>query len=358
MKSLIFAVIIAGLTVGASFFLRVPKARDVAGMNGFYLEENDSIDVVLIGPSPIYTDFYSPLAYEEQEFTSYSIATGVMGGTMYPSAIREVLATQDPQLYVFDLSAFCYEVQNDEAALRRWIDSIRNKDNRNETIEELVPEEEKNSYKIPFLKYHSNWTNIDHCVAAMFDVIAQKKRGYSITKSYTVYSFIDQDEIGEVLYDFSDEGLDALKKLLGFLKDQKINNVLFVRFPYKDAVTNGDRYLQGIDLILEADYDVLDYCNTTKNVHKGDIQFDYKRDYCDKEHLTVFGAEKLTKHLAEYINTQYHPISVHTPKTKERWDVAASYNNQVLESAKIRTLKGEGKEVFSQKELLKTITNP
>ena len=112
LKIIIFAVIIAGLTVAASFFLRVPEARDSVGMYGFYLEEENSIDVILVGPSPVYTDFYSPLAYEQEGFTSYAMATGRLCGTMYPSAVREALAYQKPELFVLDRKEHTSELQS------------------------------------------------------------------------------------------------------------------------------------------------------------------------------------------------------------------------------------------------------
>ena len=44
-------------------------------LDGYYLEEKNSLDVVFIGASDIYASFAPGLAYEKFGFTSYSYAT-------------------------------------------------------------------------------------------------------------------------------------------------------------------------------------------------------------------------------------------------------------------------------------------
>lgn len=353
LKILIFAVIIAALTTGAALFLHVPEARDVTGMYGFYQEEENSIDVILIGPSPVYTDFYSPLAYEQEGFTSYGISTGGLSGAMYPSAVREALQTQAPDLFVVDLSGFCDQDQKDSAALRRWLDSIQDGDNRKQSIAELVPEEEKNSYQIPFLKYHSNWGRLKGCWKALIDKGDQKKQGYSVTKNFCAYTdFSENAEITEEVYDFSEEGLKALEKFLSFLQQEEIENVLFVRFPRRNMITDGETYTKGISLIKKDGYDVLDYCSNTNNGHKDAIDLDANKDFYDAEHVNIFGAEKLTGDLAKYISGRL-PEEKADRKVIEIWDEAASRNRQVFETAEKLTLSHANQGLYTQRDFLK-----
>ena len=351
LKILIFAVIITGLTVGASFFLHVPEARDTVGMYGFYLEAENSIDVILIGPSPVYTDFYSPQAYEEQGFTSYGVSTGGMSGAMYPSAVREALQTQDPELFVVDLSGFCDIDQKDSAAVRRWIDSIPKSENRTQSIEELVSDEEKDSYRIPFTKYHSNWGRLKGCWKALADKADQKKRGYSVTKNFCAYTDICEAEIIEEVYDFSEEGFAALEQFLSFLKQEGIENVLFVRFPRRNEIMDGETYLKGIDLIRSDNYEVLDYCSNTYNGHKNDLSLDINKDFYDAEHVNIFGAEKLTRDLAAYISS-----CLQAPKEERNpvagWEEAAAQNRLVFERAKELTQKRVNQGLYTQRDFL------
>lgn len=361
LKILIFALVIAALTVGAAAFLHVPEARDVTGMYGFYLEEENSLDVVLIGPSPVYTGFYSPLAYEQEQFTSYAVSTGGLSGAMYPSAIRETLQTQDPRLFVVDLSGFCDVDQKDSAAVRRWIDSIAKGENRQQSIEELVAEEEQKSYRIPFSKYHSNWTRIKGCWKAMIDKADQKKRGYSVTKNFCAYTDTSEDaEITEETYEFSEEGYAALEEFLDFLKQEGIEHVLFVRFPRRNTVKDGDRYTKGIQLIQTAGYEILDYCadgytsdtSSTYNGHKKAVDLDAHKDFYDAEHVNIFGAEKLTKDMAAFISAHLTERTS-DQKSAETWEAAASQNVQILAKAENMTNDHKNQGLYTQKDFLK-----
>ena len=350
LKIFIFAVIIAALTIGASFFLRVPEPRDTVGMYGFYLEEENSLDVVLIGTSSVYTSFYSPLAYEKQGFTSYPVSTAGMCGSMYPSAVRETLQTQDPELFVVDLSGFCFETQTNLDALHRWIDNIRSGPNQKESIRELVPEQEQKHFQIPFLKYHSNWPNFTYCMKSLQDKNAQKKRGFSVSKNFTVYTGIDDSPMEEYVFDFSEEGMEALETFLAFLKEEHLENVLFVRFPYKDLVKDGDNYRKGIEKIRAEGFDVLDYWGDPGC--SSELQLDLARDYHDLEHLTVFGAEKLTEHLAAYIDQHYQLKKEYSTQTKAEWEEATSFVGPLLEKAERATLETKAEELCTQKDFL------
>ena len=48
----------------------------------------------------------------------------------------------------------------EKGPLRSWIDNMPYSENKVQTIQELVPEDERLSYYIPFLKYHSNMGKI------------------------------------------------------------------------------------------------------------------------------------------------------------------------------------------------------
>ena len=345
-KILIYAAALTILTIVFTAFFSVPEARDVTGMYGFYLEEENSMDVILIGASPVHTGFYSPLAYEEQGFTSYAVSTGALSGRLYPSAFRETLETQDPDLFVVDLSGFCEPDQTEAALLRRWLDSIKKGPNRDQSILEYVPEEDWITYRFPILVYHSNWSRPRGCWNALTDKIAQKQRGYSVTKNFCTYTDIISDEITDKTVDFSEEGMAALDAFLAYLKEAKIRNVLFVRFPQRSRITDGDSCRKGIQMIRDAGYDVLDYCQE-------DAGLDVYHDFYDEEHLNIFGVQKLTSHLAAYIAQNYDIKKDFSDSCREKWDEAMAYNRVVFDKAERLTTEHANTGLYTQKDFLK-----
>ncbi len=373
-RIIIFALLAGALILAAAIFLSVPEARDVTGMYGFYKEKDHSVDVILVGPSTIYTGFYSPLAYEEEGFTSYAISTGGLSGAMYPYAVKEARQSQRPDLYVVDLSGFCDEDQRDSAAMRRFADSIKKGPNRDAFIAEMVPEEEQESYRIPFLKYHSGWDRARGCFKTMMDKIAMDRRGYSVTKNFCVYADTMKGEKRIDKYELSEEGMESLREFLDFLREEKIENVLFIRCPHRDFVEKGNSLKTAESMIAEAGFDYLDTVETIENVPTGvpeaasqpknapdqkpepspadTWQLDWNHDFYDAGHLNIYGAEKFTKYLAGILTDKY-PIHIHhDAKVEAQWKDCAAQKDKILEKAKRLTDEHYHEGLYTQADFL------
>ena len=65
----------------------------------FYQEEKNSLDVVFLGASEVFTGFSPALAYEEHGFTSYMYAIDANPGALYKYQLKEVMKHQQPKLY-------------------------------------------------------------------------------------------------------------------------------------------------------------------------------------------------------------------------------------------------------------------
>lgn len=347
-RIIIFAIVAGALIAAAALFLSVPEARDVTGMYGFYKEKDRSVDVILVGPSTMYTGFYSPLAYEKYGFTSYAVSTGGLSGAMYKYAVKEALQTQSPDLFVVDLSGFCDEDQRDSAAMRRFADSIKSGSNRDSFIAEMVPEEEQESYRFPFLKYHNGWDRLRGCFKTLIDKIAISKRGYSVTKNFCAYADTAEGESKNDKYELSPEGMESLKEFLSFLKEQKIENVLFIRCPNRDLKENGDSLIQAEEMVLSAGFDFLD---TAENGAEG-WQLDFNKDFYDAGHLNIYGAEKFTKYLGGELVSSYLINTSHSDDVKKCWDTCVSLNETVLGNAKRLTDEHYHEGLYTQSDFL------
>ena len=77
-------------------------------LEGFYMEEENSLDVVFIGASEVYSDFSSGQAYDEFGFTSYPYATGANPISVYKSELKEILKKQSPKLIICEINGALY----------------------------------------------------------------------------------------------------------------------------------------------------------------------------------------------------------------------------------------------------------
>ena len=108
-------------------------------LDGFYMEEKNSLDVVLLGASEVYTAFSSALAYDEYGFTSYPYATEANYIDLFESQIKEIQSTQNPKLILVEMNGALYDnkMKDKDVKLRRMTDSMPFSQNKIDTINQF-----------------------------------------------------------------------------------------------------------------------------------------------------------------------------------------------------------------------------
>ena len=154
-KIFIMTILIAGLVCGMNFVMcRQAYSSDAVRVKNFYKLENNSLDMVMIGASTTFTNYSAPLAFKEFGYTSYSLGTNGAPMGLAKSMLIEVLKTQNPKVIIIDINGILYDdkFESKEGSLRAWIDNMPYSQNKIKTIQELVPEDDRLSYYVPFLK--------------------------------------------------------------------------------------------------------------------------------------------------------------------------------------------------------------
>jgi len=331
----------------SSSVLCVANEKDAVGIYGFFKEPKDSLDVVLIGPSTVYTAFYSPLAFEEQGLTSYALSTSTMPASLYPYAAQIAVEAQHPQLLIFDTWGFCEVDQYNETSLRKFLDALPDSEIKQRAIKEIVPEDLKSSFRYPFQKYHSSWDRFGELVQVLRDKLDINRQGYSITKNYATTPDIQQYMQKPGKYEVTQDGLDYLKMLLDYLKEAGVEHALFIRTPEMFGQEPTETYQQMIDMIRGAGYDFL---NTNAAIE--DMGLDLGHDFYNTSHLNVFGSEKFTAFMADHIKKRYSLKSEHTDSVNEEWEHCASYNEQILSRLGRLTEDGASGFLYTQRDFL------
>ena len=96
LRAIIF-VLIAVLGIGLiSPAFVVNNEWDMRHVHGFFLEPEDSLDVVLIGASQLYTGYSAPLAWRDYGFTSYPLAVSNIPARLYGSLLTEAVNVSMP----------------------------------------------------------------------------------------------------------------------------------------------------------------------------------------------------------------------------------------------------------------------
>lgn len=305
-------------------------------IRGYYQEPSDSLDVVFIGASDIYTSFSSVYAYEKFGFTSYPYASESITADGTLTVLKEVLRTQNPKLIVIEVNAFLYgksENEQNEAHLHKLLDNIPLNQNKAEYVSKYIPSDEQIEYYLPLIKYHGMWNDYPKPARMAVSTILQDIRGYSYLKGFRtttdIYSgseVILNDKVAkdDTAYALNRELEEKLYDLMNFCKDQKLENVVFLRSPhivYKNTHNRSRRANRAGEIINSYGYDFL---NIERDIAKTGI--DVKTDFYNLDHMNIYGAIKFTEYLGNILQNDYavSPKKL-SDDQKKQWDESIGY---------------------------------
>lgn len=328
LKAVFFSIIFLMLLVTVSYILR-PYSGSASRKNlcGFYAEEEDSLDVVFIGSSAVFT-FWEPMEFwEKYGVASYDFATGTMPPQVVKYCLKEIRKTQDPELFVIDLRTFnaaetgyyqdrSIKNMDHEVPLRNVTDNFKYSLNRLQMIADCVPDTyDKIPYYLDIIKYHTEWTRLKDKQSLLFAVndSHDSLKGFKFVDAVKEVEFKDQSKV-ESTKPLS-ERLDAIfYDLLDYCKEEDLQ-VLFLVNSYCQAKGHKETYNYMADVIEEYGFDFLN----TNDYYK-EIGLDYTTDYYDQSHVNIFGADKYTEFLGEYLMNHY------TFEDKRGQEAYASWN--------------------------------
>ena len=344
-KTIAFLLIFVLIYMFIASFLRMTDVVNIATIDGFYKEPENTIDVMLIGASEVYADYSATTAWKEYGYTSYSFGVSGVPGSVYKSMLRETLTRQKPKAVVFEVNGF---LQNDAyydrtIKLHSWIDNMHDEKNRMETINEIVPKDQRDSFYSTFGIYHNNWKDLGKCFKAFETRIHMKFSDTSYMKGFASFAK-ESDPSGcekkKTLY-FTDKSRQYMTDLLEYCKSCGIENVVFARFPHEKQVDNPEIFDEVNDLITSYGYNFVNFED-----YKEEMGIESTYDYYNPEHLNVIGSRKLTYFLGKYLTENYDIKGSHSDKTVKRWDLCAQKTDKVLEECAKDTKNKIGAQYF------------
>lgn len=337
-KILIMTILMLSIVFSANFILcrQLNSQSDGIRVKNFYRLEENSLDMVFIGASTVFTDYSAPLAWKEYGYTSYSLATNAAPMGIAKSMLIEAQKTQKPKLFVIDINGVLYDdnQESKEGSLRLWIDNMPNSKNKRDTIKELIPKDDRLSYYFPLLKYHSNWPKFSECLTASYDELFNTDKvnlstlgmqGSSKIDSQTKYVDIKKYNDKLPMYKLSGQ---HLQDLLEYCKNENLTNVVFTnmpRFYSKKMLPERQRNNTAKELIKQYGFECFDMDDYVE-----EIGLDPLKDFYNQNHLNVYGQKKLTKYLGGLLNERYSLSNgQHDSKIVER------YNQEFISYEKI-----------------------
>lgn len=334
----LFIAIILFIYITQIFFFRYLNS-DQRRIESFYMEKEDSLDVVFLGASELFADFSCVQAYRDYGFTSFPYATSANPVSYWKYELKDIIERQHPSLIIIETNGVVYDKDrlNREGSLRRIVNSMPDSENKTALIRKFAKNDEI-YYRIPFLMFHERWEHPKDLIYQAACMASLYKRGYSLLKGlYTrtdssIAGFpelVSEDDEPE---DLNEDAKEYLEDFLNFLKDEGIDNVVFVRFPHRISDDGEDmiryrRTLAAGQIIEKAGFDFVNF-----DYSLYDIGIEPEDDFYNNEHLNARGMKKMTSYFCDYL-MEHYPIEpkVQSAVNTGKWDECASYIDRFYE---------------------------
>ena len=310
----------------------------------FYEEEENSLDVVVVGASETFAGFAPGYAYEMYGFTSYLYAQDSNTGSVYKASVKEIMNHQDPQVILVDIYGFLsgegWEFI-DETRVRMFVESIPFSLNKVQTILEH-PLEHKISYFVPFVKYHGELATAQQRLAKLDEAEKEYPNLKGIITQTVAYQgpadagfAADPDT-----YQLSEGSREWLVDFLEYCRKENLDNIVFVNFPRLLENGNDNSMMVMVkrveEILNEYAYPLLDLQN-----RMDEYGLDVNRDFYNMHHLNVYGMMKVTEYLGTKLVGEYGVVpTVQSEENRLKWEECVLNTRQFIQIADAEILYG------------------
>lgn len=340
-------------------------------LKGFYLEDKDSLDVVYLGASEVYSDIAPGYAYQRDGITSYLFASQANTIFNYKSQLKNILSRQKDALVVIELNGAMYDEEDltNEASLHNYGDNVPLDFTK---LEWAAAYGGQNTLELlfPYIKYHTTWSDTeDHSKDELYrkTISDDKKRGYNYLKGMlnvplefplkVLKKYDEQLQHTQETEPLNDRAEKALRELLSYCKDKELTNVAFVRFPVVAVEGKNDTRYKRIntaaEIVEEYGYDLVNFAPDFDT----QIGLDPDKDFYNEEHLNVHGQQKFTAFLTDWLKEHYGLTSHElTDKQRREWDVCSDYYNAYVKYNEAMLAERDFSEISENSELIEKLS--
>ena len=243
--------------------------------NAVLSEAENSIDVLIIGDSEVYSGFIPPQIWEEHGITSYCCSTAGQNMAYSLDFLESAIEKQSPQVLIMETNQFYRKLSFD--------DSIMNK------VEKLLP----------IFKYHDHWKTLSLSDFTLDTEIeysySDNNKGYKFVKKVIPAdptNYMEQTLKSETLSQRNMSYTNSIKKLCD---DSGIELILVSTPSTKNW--NNKRHDGMVELSKQLGVKYIDL-----NMMTDEVPIDWEKDtYDEGDHMNYYGAKKVTEYLGNYL---------------------------------------------------------
>lgn len=297
-KIILFILCAALIMLFVMKILRFKSPDGIDQMHAFYENEENTVDVLFLGSSHMYTNVNTGMLWSD-----YGIAAYDLGGADQPFwntyyFMKEALKTQKPKVIVAEIYSATVQKTHFQGV---W--TIENLFGMNfnpnfiESAKESIAEDWHSDYINRFARYHSRYTMITED-DFKYDRQMKTFKGFDPKFGTDPLETPDVSHVTEIAYP-NEKMADYMIQMIDLAKEENIPIVL-VCAPYGITEESQKIFNCFYQYAEENGVPYIDF-----NVRYDELGIDFSQDFVDWSHLNEKGNAKYTKYLGDYLKANY-----------------------------------------------------
>ena len=306
LKPLGFLAILTFVLIQLNRVLSFKYDDGICQMEQFYKQEENSIDVLVLGSSHAFVNINPQILYEQGGIQAYNLCASMQPTWHTYYYLKEALEYQHPKLIVMDVFRLVENADySKETALIKSTYGMKLSSNKWESIRAGLSRERQSEayiYLFEFPAYHGRYEDLTREDFVFDKEKMENYKGFYPVSKVAPMKRPELENITECT-PISQKTWDYFQQILELAKTEEIP-VLLVNVPYiqseadKKIFNTLEEHLQNYDASYQITY-------TDFNQKYDELGIDFDTDYADYDHLNESGVDKLNYYLAEFIKEHY-----------------------------------------------------
>lgn len=335
-KAALFLSIVAAILYGADFVLKLKSIDGCYVMQMFDKQAPDTVDVVFVGSSHMYTDVNPAVLWEEYGIASYDLAGSNQPLWNSYYYMKEAIEKQSPELVVVDLyrATETRDTIDDARIAMNTLGMARGENRTGNIYASVENEEDALDYILGYPIYHTRYESLSESDFKRYngDPNGENYKGFNENCiSVTEFEgFADLTTMEDTL-DLTRKNEEYLIKMMELAKETD-TKLLFIVAPYQGIMPSDKMIFNSVELLAKK-YGVpfVDF-----NEYYGEIGLDPMTDCAEWSHLNYDGSEKFSKYLGAYILKRYSIADHRGEEAYVSWDKNAEHYERIAYYFKVR----------------------
>ena len=288
-------------------------------MRRFYKEKEDTIDVLFLGSSHVFTDVNPAVLWDYQGISSFVLGSSNQAIWESYYNMVEAFKTQHPKLVAVELLRVVGGEEYEATRIPESCYGMKWSKNKIDAIRAGVPEDEFLTYLFAPSVYHGSYAEIKKENFWPFESkYGEHYKGFWSYFESTDFSqaalydpFLPREEVS--LLGKTEE---YLKKMIDLAKEEDCEILFFVS-PYTGLDEYSARYFDAAGRFAkENGVPFIDF-----NCYRDEIGLNLQCDYAENSHLSASGTDKYTAYIGNYLSENYDLPNHYGEEAYESWEL-------------------------------------